>query len=193
MSDLAVACREIEAAAAEQGLGCALVGGFAVSVRTEPRFTRDVDLAVAVDDDRAAETFVRSVLGRGHTLVANVEHEAQGRLATSRVRLSGGEAVDLLFASSGIEREIVEAADPLEVLPGLTVPVARVGHLIALKLLARDDESRPQDAGDLRALVGVATAEDRELAAVAVRQIAARGFDRGRDLDAELDSLLDSR
>lgn len=43
--------------------------------------------------------------------------------------------MDLLFASSGIEHEIVAAADPLEVLPDLTVPVARTGHLIALKPL----------------------------------------------------------
>jgi hypothetical protein len=32
-----------------------LVGGLAVSVRTEPRFTRDVDLVVAISDDHAAE------------------------------------------------------------------------------------------------------------------------------------------
>lgn len=48
--------------------------------------------------------------------------------------------VDVLFASSGIEPELVRAAEPIEVLPSLTVPVARTGHLIAVKLLARDDE-----------------------------------------------------
>lgn len=32
----------------------ALVGGFAVSTRTEPRFTRDVDFVVSVADDRDA-------------------------------------------------------------------------------------------------------------------------------------------
>ena len=29
----------------------ALIGGLAVSVRSEPRFTRDADIAVALDDD----------------------------------------------------------------------------------------------------------------------------------------------
>ena len=33
----------------------ALVGGFAVSARAVPRFTRDVDIAVAVADDSGAE------------------------------------------------------------------------------------------------------------------------------------------
>lgn len=37
------------------GRGFALVGGLAVSARTEPRLTRDTDLAVAVADDVEAE------------------------------------------------------------------------------------------------------------------------------------------
>lgn len=36
----------------EQGAGMALLGGLAVSTWTEPRFTRDVDLAVAVQTVR---------------------------------------------------------------------------------------------------------------------------------------------
>jgi hypothetical protein len=32
-----------------------VVGGLAVSARTEPRFTRDVDLVIAVSDDQSAE------------------------------------------------------------------------------------------------------------------------------------------
>jgi hypothetical protein len=43
----------------------ALVGGLAVSVRSEPRFTRDVDLAIALDDDREAESLVLAFQGMG--------------------------------------------------------------------------------------------------------------------------------
>src|SRR5262249_57193065 len=57
--------------------------------------------------------------------------------------------VDVLFATAGIEPEIVAAAEVLEVLPGILMPVATAGHLVVLKLLARDDENRPQDATDL--------------------------------------------
>jgi hypothetical protein len=64
-----------------------------------------------------------------------------------------GGVVDLLFASSGIEPEIAAAADALDVVPGLAVPTARMGHLIALKVLARDDRTRPQDRVDLPALL----------------------------------------
>jgi hypothetical protein len=37
-----------------------------------------------------------------------------------------------------------------------------LGHLMALKVLARDDVARPQDAGDLRALVRRASAGKRD-------------------------------
>jgi hypothetical protein len=43
----------------------ALVGGFAVSVRSEPCFTRDVDVAVVVDDDQATERLVRLLIDKG--------------------------------------------------------------------------------------------------------------------------------
>ncbi|SDU69213.1 Nucleotidyl transferase AbiEii toxin, Type IV TA system [Jiangella alkaliphila] len=97
--------------------------------------------------------------------------------------------VDLLFASSGIEREIAQAAERIEIIPGLTLPVATAGHLIALKLLARDDERRPRDAADLRNLAEVASTEDRDVARKAVELITARGFGRDRDLPQALDSL----
>ena len=40
----------------ELGVDFALVGGLAVSARAEPRLTRDVDLAIATDDDDGAES-----------------------------------------------------------------------------------------------------------------------------------------
>lgn len=172
-------------------LRAALVGGFAVSVRAEPRFTRDLDLAVAVQDDRAAEATVRALIERGYRVVATVEHEATGRLATVRFELPAhGEIADLLFASSGIEPEIVAAAEPIEVLPELELAVARTGHLIAVKLLARDDETRPQDAADLRALVSVADDVEMARAGEAVTLIEERGYHRGRDLGAALQTML---
>ena len=133
----------------------ALVGGLAVSARTEPRFTRDADIAVAVSDDTEAEALIRTLRGAGYDIEAIVEQEAVGRLATARLsqsQESSGPVIDLLFASSGIEPEVVADADDIELLPQLRVHVAAIGHLIALKVLARDDVNRPQGAGDLRDL-----------------------------------------
>lgn len=170
----------------------ALVGGLAVSARAEPRLTRDADLAVAVTDDRDAEALVRDLRSAGYEVAASVEQEATGRLATIRLlpRDLGDQLVtDLLFASSGIEGEVVAAADDIEVFAGLTVPVAGVGHLVAMKLLARDDRRRPADADDLRALAEVAQDGDWAEARVAVELIMERGFARDRDLAAALDVL----
>lgn len=83
----------------------------------------------------------------------------------------------------------VDDADALDVVPGLTIPTATVGHLLALKLLARDDRSRPTDAADLLGLAGVASDQEWESAERAVRLIEQRGDARGRDLVAALGEL----
>ena len=162
----------------------ALVGGLAVSLRAEPRFTRDADLAVSVGSDTEAELTVNALIGRGYVVEAVVEQTALGRLATARLRsrVPEGVIVDLLFASSGIEPEIATAAEVLTVARGLQMPVARVGHLIALKLLSHDARGRRQDLIDLDELKGIANDDDWALASAACRLITSRGFHRDRDL-----------
>lgn len=150
MSRLAAVLSRLTADLAALRQPCALVGGLAVSARSEPRFTRDVDVAVAVSDDATAERLVHALAGRGYSVLASLEQEDVGRLATVRLGAppEDGVVVDLLFASSGIEPEIVAAAEALEVLPGVTVPVARAGHLVAQKVLA-ENPHRPQDRADI--------------------------------------------
>ena len=171
--------------------GFALIGGLAVSVRTEPRFTRDVDLAVACTDAEA-EGLVFALQTEGYRLLHVFEHDT-GRMATVRLVPPRGDdngvLVDLLFGSSGIEAEIVAAAEHLEVLPGVVLPVARVGHLIALKLLSVDGH-RAKDALDLDALLHGVEPAELDLCREALDQITARGFARGRDLQAALDLRL---
>jgi predicted nucleotidyltransferase len=187
------ALRQICADLTESGHLFALVGGLAVSARTEPRFTRDADIAVAVATDAEAEALVRHLRSTGYEIKAVVEQEAVGRLATARLTRTPeptAPVVDLLFASSGIEPEIVAEADEIELLPQLHVRVATTGHLIALKVLARDDVNRPQDVGDLRGLLRVASAADVTRARAALALIEERGYHRGRDLQPELETLL---
>ena len=191
MTALESALRQICADLTENGHAFALVGGLAVSARTEPRFTRDADIAVAVASDAEAEALVRNLRSTGYEVEAVVEQQAMGRLATARLtRSSTAPVIDLLFASSGIEPEVVAAADAVELLPQLHLRVATTGHLIALKILARDDVNRPQDLGDLRALLRVASAVDVARARAALALIAERGYHRGRDLAADFEALL---
>jgi predicted nucleotidyltransferase len=178
--------------------GWALIGGLAVSARSEPRFTRDVDLAIAVAGDAEAEELVRHFQALGYRLLGVLEQEAVGRLATVRLRppegADHGVILDLLFASSGIEPEIVDKASLLEVFPDLEIPVARPSELLALKVLARDDRRRPQDAADLRSLLAIATEAEVSGAREALRLILSRGYHRDRDLEADFEkSLADAR
>lgn len=194
MNRVEAALRRIASELAARNVRWALVGGFAVSARTEPRFTRDVDVAVIVADDTAAEGLIRSLTASGYALEALVEQDDVGVLATARLVSTGsavgGVVVDLLFATAGIEAETVGHAEVLEILPDVRMPVALTGHLIALKLLSRDDLTRPQDAADLLALAAVLRPRDEEIARAAVAMIEQRGFARGRPLGALLETYL---
>ena len=160
----------------------AVVGGLAVSARAEPRTTRDVDVAVVADSDPQAERVVSSLTARGYLIENVLEHKLTGRMATVRFRPPGeslqGVLVDLFFASSGIEPEVVASANTLELWPGLSVPVATTGHLLALKVLA----SRPKDLEDIRWLLESADSATLQCARESLALIVERGFDRGKDL-----------
>lgn len=192
---LETALRSIVADLQREGAEWAIVGGLAVSARAEPRTTRDVDVVVAVANDAEAERLVRSLQSCGYRVHTLVEHDAAKRLATARIVHSerANLLVDLLFASSGIESEIVDQAEPIEILQGLTAPIARTGHLVALKVLARDDRARPQDWDDIQALLAEADDSDIKDARAAVRLIEERGFARGRALRQQLEDILTSR
>lgn len=171
-----------------QGRRCALVGGVAVSLWTRERFTKDIDFAVAVSSDSEAESLALVFQQAGYPLAQVFEHKTKGLLSTLRFLVPGGRSepeLDLLFATSGIEREVVDAAEKLELLPRVRVPVARIHHLIAMKLVAESDV-RAQDRVDLQALIAVSTKRELELAKTACQLIQERGFAREKDLQAVL-------
>ena len=171
------------------GVRWALVGALAVAVRAEPRQTTDLDFVVLVSGDSEAERLVSALLGRGYSFFEQLEQRTGGRLAGMRLMTPGRRelevVVDLLFSFSGIEPEVVESAEVLEVLPGLRIPVATTGHLLAMKVFAAQD--RTKDLVDIPLLMDAATESDLLEAGEAVRLIAARGKYQGeRDLGKAL-------
>jgi hypothetical protein len=177
----------------------ALVGGLAVSVLVEPRTTRDVDVAVAVSNDREAERIALSLRSRGyrdHPEGNLLEQEYTDRLAGLRFLAPGeegdeeeGPVIDLLFASSGVEPEIVAAAEVLEILPGFAVPVIQPGHLLAVKVLA----GRTRDLDDARDLLKSMSEAEILQARETLDLIQRRGFHRGKNLQMELARLIEDR
>ena len=66
------------------GLPFAIVGGVAVSARTEPRFTQDVDFTVAVQSDEAAQHLAHMLFGRGFR-----QHALPARSARLTIHMKG--------------------------------------------------------------------------------------------------------
>ncbi len=185
MSRLGEALEGVVSSLAELGARGALIGGIAVSARAEPRFTRDVDLAVAAAGDDEAESLVHALAGRGYAAVTGYDRQASRRRAESsstccshhRGSRRRSSPMPRSSRSSTVSRFRWRAP----------------ANLVALKLLARDDDRRPQDAVDLRALVPLLDEVEERRARTAVRAIIARGFARGRDLETALDELLRRR
>ncbi|MBS1152456.1 MAG: hypothetical protein H6Q89_4154, partial [Myxococcaceae bacterium] len=134
----------------------ALIGGIALGLRSAPRATLDVDLAVAVSD-AAADRLVHAFQRAGFRIDAVLVNTRDRSLATVRVcEPSTKILIDLLISFCGIEREIVRSAS-IESWRDLKLPVVSRGHLIAMKLLA----NRRQDQADLDNLLQALPAKDR--------------------------------
>jgi hypothetical protein len=97
--------------------------------------------------------------------------------------------LDILVSACGIENEIVASSTAIEILPGLSLPVASLGHLIAMKVLSQNPFERLQDRVDLLALLRNATEQDRAVVERSLEDIANRGFSGGRNLVAELHGI----
>jgi hypothetical protein len=184
---LAAAITDVEAT----GVACALVGGIAVGVRAYERTTRDVDLVVACTDDAAVESLVRELRRRGYGLAQVLEHVSTGRISTVRMtsNRSPRTLVDLLVATTGIEAEIVRSAERMEVAAGVACPVARRGHLVAMKVLSSGAQ-RPRDAQDLIELLRGISVEELALARAAARSIDAAGLHPKRSIAKDLEGVV---
>lgn len=160
----------------------ALIGGLAVGARASPRFTADVDFAVACEEDEA-EQVVFAFQRAGFLIASVLEDRRSGALATVRLKTEGAALlVDLLFSFVGIEDDIVAAATVVPVSPRVRAPAATVAHLIAMKVQAR----RPKDLADLDALLQVSDEASRRVAARALAKMVKLGTNEGRDLVEEL-------
>lgn len=165
----------------ERGSCFALVGGLAASLRGEVRFTRDIDIAVAVTDDSEAEQLVHWLSQKGFAPIATVEHEVNGRLATARLQHQSAVVCDLIFATCGIEHEIVTGAGTETIFGGTLIPTATAEALLAMKVLSATPR-RPADLGDILAIAKANPTFDEALVREYLTLIGNRGFARRQDL-----------
>lgn len=189
MSSIERALAHIGRSLDEIGLPWALVGALAVAARAEARATLDVDVAIAADDPAGAADVVSRLRNLGYRW-----HRDFGGTMTSFVVPAGppaGLRLDVLFSLTGIETEVAHRAERIEVLPGLSLPVAQLGDLIALKLLAAGEPGREHDWRDLRALAATATPGDIAQTRSSIALMSARGRSAAGRLEARLERLLE--
>lgn len=184
MRDLAIVTEQVVGWLDANHISYALIGGLAVSFRAMERLTKDIDLAIVVTDDHHAENLVRELCTLGFQIDLLLEQKAKDRIATVRLIKKPAKSVfvDLLFSSSGIEAEVAEDAEPIEVFPNVIVNIAQLHSLLALKVLSADSKSRPQDELDIKNLLAISNPQDLASAEQLLRLIEERGYHRGKDL-----------
>ena len=175
------------------GAKFAIIGGVAISIRTVERFTKDLDIAIAVRSDREAEEIVHSLSRIGYFVESVIEQDKANRLATVRFSVPGPPKilVDLLFASSGIEPELVATAEESEIFPGMYGLVATIPSLIALKVLSADNTRRLQDIIDIQYLLKEASQQEIDDARNLLDLITERGYNRNKVLQKDLDGYIE--
>jgi len=182
------------------GANWALVGGLAVSVRSEPRTTKDIDLLVAPQSSSSSDPMEQtgSIAERleklGYRNLQILMHMEPTHRLGMRVELpevsKGSIPIDILEKTCGIESEIVLDAEPIEIFPRVIVPVASLAHLLAMKVLSNNDSDRLRDQVDIQQLLNHATKQDIDKARSSLDLIQQRGFSRGKELNKEFASLI---
>lgn len=175
------------------GVKYAVVGGLAVAFRAVIRTTNDLDLAVVAENDAHVESIVQTLIGLGYRAETLLESDVSGGLMTVRM-ISVGEReifIDLLFATTGIEKEVVGSSNLIEVFPGLTIPVASRSSLIALKVLSANTTTRTRDIDDLQHLLKNSKPDEVDTSRNLLHLITERGYNRDKDLLAELDKYIE--
>lgn len=125
----------------------AVIGGLAVGVRGEPRFTADVDVVVGLDLDDALQLLDRLSDSPFQPLFPDVAEVVRTSFILPLRHLATGVRVDVAIGLSGFERQLLARADEVTI-AGFTAPVATAEDLILMKLLA----SRPRDTDDAEKL-----------------------------------------
>ena len=129
------------------GVPYALIGGVAVGLQAEPRFTQDVDVVVWIDDGRWAGLL-------DGALAFGIRPRIDDPLAfaeRARVLLLSHEGVVPIDVSCGVlpfEQELIEQASAIDV-GSASIRVARPVHLLVTKAIA----NRPRDRADIAALL----------------------------------------
>ena len=145
--DMFPAIRRLDEVLRGDGLMYCIIGGIAVAIRGQPRFTRDVDVTVLVDP-KWEESVLDLILER---FAARRDNAKEFALQTKVVLLSvKGVPVDLAMGLSQFQHETVQRATMVSFAVGLPIPVCGAEDLIIHKCIA----GRAEDLLDICSIGG---------------------------------------
>ena len=147
MSVVEFAVREIHQLLADLRLPYAIIGGTAVQVWGEPRFTQDLDLTILAPTESFPET-IGHLLARLNPRIPNADEFAR-RNRVLLVQTSNGYPVDISFGMPGYEEEVMSRAIEYEIFAGVAVRICSAEDLIVHKAIA----GRGQDVRDIENVI----------------------------------------
>ena len=166
-SPLSPAIESISLLLKEPDVEGVIIGGLAASLLGRPRFTNDIDLVILDLDDRLPEFFEKL---KKFGIEPRIE-DAEGFARKSRVLLmrhtESGINVDISMGIMPFERESVNRRKT-ESAFGLELPLPSPEDLIIFKAISK----RPQDAEDIKAVIGRHPNLDKERVLSVVREFA---------------------
>jgi hypothetical protein len=118
-----------------------VIGGFAVTVWGEPRFTRDLDVTLSVPPERFQQAI--DLISKRFTSLSGdpLKFASETRVLPVMVE---SVPVDLIFAALPYEEDAIARARPIRVSDG-TVPICSPEDLILHKIVSQ----RPRDHEDI--------------------------------------------
>ena len=133
-------------ALSDAGIDSMVIGGLAVAIWGDPRVTRDVDLKVLLQRDRA-EQLVRA-LPQGFRCLADQPEETLRRVGFLFVQDAGGIRIDFLLAETAFDVEALSRKRQIEMTDEM-IAVCTAEDLIVYKMIS----TRPRDHDDARGVI----------------------------------------
>ncbi len=138
-SDSGSFARELGVLVENARIAVARIGGAAVNIYVEPRYTKGIDLTVAADRN-GIEALTALLHHAGFVTVRDQDdHESSGPDFVQLTRESTHDIVDLIAAKTPFQRSVIERAVRVD---GQWLPVATPEDLLVLKLIANRSRDR---------------------------------------------------
>ena len=140
-----------------QGIHYALIGGFAMALRGAQRATMDLDFILMLEDMEKADAILR---GFGYERIFHSPDVSQYRSTDQ-----DWGRIDILHAFRGPTLGMLQRAESLPVLPGLTIRVVHREDIIGLKVqaLVNNPARATRDWSDIRMLLEAAAEQGSAL------------------------------